>query len=118
MADPTDLLRRDLRAVETATGDALLREIRHAVAGREGYRSRWPVGPSRDGRRHSRDTMLVTGRRGSIRIRNPQRHAVLIELRPELRRRRNRHHQALLRSLRVSWQRIGRRASATASQAR
>lgn len=118
MAGQGELLRRSLRAVETASGDALLREIRHAVAGRDGYRSRWPVGPSRPGRRHSRDTMLVTGRRNTIRIRNPQRHAVLIELRPELRRRRNRHHQALIRSLRASWPRIGRRAMATASQAR
>ena len=113
MTTPDRQLGAELARIEAATGDAVLAEVR-AVLRR---RAVWPVGPSRPGRRHSRDTMLVTGRSaGHIRIRNRQRHALLLEHREVLRRRRNRHAGGLLRALTRLWPRIMRRAAARAAR--
>ena len=111
MTTPDRQLGAELTRIDRGTSDAILAEVRRALR----RRGVWPVGPPRPGRRHSRDTMLVTGRRSVIRIRNPQRHAWLLEHRPTLRRRRNRHAGGLRRALTRLWPRITRRAAATAA---
>lgn len=112
------------RAADISILDAAL-AAQHVLRGTGVARSLLPVGPSPrrpPGRQPSRSAVTVTVRAGSrtLEVRQPQRHAVLLELRPVLRGARNPHAGAVRRTLEQAWPRIaahaGRRASAAVAR--
>lgn len=114
-----DIIDITLEDFNRAYLEAQTAEVRKALKGTGGYRTRWPkVRYNRKGAKSSRLMFRVQTkirvRAGImwIMVRHRQRHGHLLETQPTIRGYENRHYHAAMRTIEDNWQAINRVAAA------